>query len=624
MRSQALFLLAAACAAQDLPEIAGVAVTPHVTTDETRYRGRSVPDGAWVQIVLRNPADRPLPAPTMVNGREPMQWVLGGEWSWMDAPRGVPAGGFAVLSFNGITPRWRPGAEIVLENHRRPWRASVRLEVPEVSLSKVAFFPKRGQVAIHFRNRSKAAVQLETVTLHTGAGFTRAIGLTRGLNAPAEAGGRGAGLWSAPELPSGYALVEATFSNQMKAWSLLRIKDDSFDIGAGWLDTRAPNGENPLQLPLFRSLLRRLHINLTHSQHDPAPDGRPFRRMSTFADIKKFSAAGEAASIHCADVVGEPQHSGLSPWEVWRRLKPYESGTFPTCLTLSEDLGFGFYAGLSDWPHFDAYRVNAPHADDWAGYERFGGLAWGAPLESIGGMTRVLREVSVPRPVAAWSQSAHYNWRSGMGGRKRLDPTPGEMAMQAWQAVANGAQSLYWYSLESYSALRSPDLLIPAMEIGRKLRVLNELLETGDATWHARQNGFDLNVVAAPEAAVLFAMDLEYRADADTKTFRWAGPRAMDAEFALPEWLRGEGVEVVQLRPSSIEKAQFQMTAGGVRLRGEADSVSIYILFRKNELRGILQQKLEWLIRSESGEGFDPANPEHLRRLSEQLGYPLY
>lgn len=624
MRSQALFLLAAACAAQDLPEIAGVAVTPHVTTDETRYRGRSVPDGAWVQIVLRNPADRPLPAPTMVNGREPMQWVLGGEWSWMDAPRGVPAGGFAVLSFNGITPRWRPGAEIVLENHRRPWRASVRLEEQEVSLSKVAFFPKRGQVAVHFRNRSKAAVQLETVTLHTGTGFTRAIGLTRGLNAPAEAGGRGAGLWSAPELPSGYALVEATFSNQMKAWSLLRIKDDSFDIGAGWLDTRAPNGENPLQLPLFRSLLRRLHINLTHSQHDPAPDGRPFRRMSTFADIKKFSAAGEAASIHCADVVGEPQHSGLSPWEVWRRLKPYESGTFPTCLTLSEDLGFGFYAGLSDWPHFDAYRVNAPHADDWAGYERFGGLAWGAPLESIGAMTRVLREVSVPRPVAAWSQSAHYNWRSGMGGRKRLDPTPGEMAMQAWQAVANGAQSLYWYSMESYSALRSPDLLIPAMEIGRKLRVLNELLETGDATWHARQNGFDLNVVAAPEAAVLFAMDLEYRADADTKTFRWAGPRAMDAEFALPEWLRGEGVEVVQLRPSSIEKAQFQMTAGGVRLRGEADSVSIYILFRKNELRGILQQKLESLIRSESGEGFDPANPEHLRRLSEQLGYPLY
>lgn len=621
MRIQVLFLLAAACAAQDSLEIAGVAVTPHVTTDETRYRGRSVPEGAWVQIVLRNPADRPLPAPTMVNGREPMQWVLGGEWSWMDAPRGVPAGGFAVLSFNGITPRWRPGAEIVLENHRRPWRASVRVEEQDVSLSKVAFFPKRGQVAVHFRNRGRSAVQLEAVTLHTGAGFTRAIGLARGVSAAAEAGGRGAGLWNASELPSGYALVEATFSNQMKAWSLLRIKDDSFDIGAGWLDTRAPNGQNPLQVPLFRSLLRRLHINLTHSQQDPAPDGQPFRRMSTFADIKKFSAPGEAESIHCADVVGEPQHSGLTPWEVWRRLKPYEAGAFPTCLTLSEDLGFGFYAGLSDWPHFDAYRVNAPHADDWAGYERFGGLAWGAPLESVGAMTRVLRKVSRPRPVAAWSQGAHYNWRSAMGGRRRLDPTPGELAMQAWQAVANGAQSLYWYSLESFSVLRSPDLLLPIMEIGRQVRVLDEVLETGDATWHARRDGFDLNVVAAPEAAVLFAMDLGYRADADSKTFQWAGPRLLDAEFILPGWLRGEGAEVVQLRPGSLEKAQFQVTAGGVRLRGEVDSVSIYILFKKNEVGRILQQQLQSLIRTESDEKFDPANPEHLRQLSEQLGY---
>ena len=101
------------------------------------------------------------------------------------------------------------------------------------------------------------------------------------------------------------------------------------------------------------------------------------------------------------------------------------------------------------------------------------------------------------------------------------------------------------------------------MEIGRQVRVLGELLETGDATWHARRDGFDLNVVAAPEAAVLFAMDLGYRADPDSKTFQWTGPRALDAEFILPGWLRGEGAEVVQLRPGSLEKAQFQVTAKG-------------------------------------------------------------
>lgn len=615
-------LLAAAGFAQQPVEVAGIAAAPHATSAETRYRGRATPAGAWVQLVLRNRTDRPQPAPAMVNGREPFQWVLAGEWSWFDSPRVIPAGGFAVLSFNGVTAQWRPGAEIALESSWRQWRVSARLPAGELALRKVAFFPARGEVAVHYRNGTAGALRLEQVTLHTGAGFARPVVL-EALRQPAEipAGEHGAALWRAPELPAGHALVELQFSHQLKLWSLLRVKDDSFDIGAGWLDTRAPSGVNPLTVPAFRSLLRRLHINLVHAQSDPAPDGLPFRRMATFADVKKFSRPGEAATIHCADVVGEPQHSGLTPFEVLRRLKPYEAASYPTCLTLSEDPGFGYYAGLSDWPHFDAYRVNAPHADDWAGYERFGGLAWGAPLETIGAMMRVLNDVSRPRPVAAWSQNAHYNWRAAMGGRTRLDPTPGEMAMQAWQAVANGAQSLYWYSLESYSVLRSPDLLVPTMEIGRQIRVLQPWLETGDAIWRRRSGEFDLNVMAAPDAAVLFALHLGYRPDGGSKTFVWDAPGAFAAEFELPFTLRGEGLSVLRLTPQRVEPVSATPTARGVRIAGQADPVAIYIASKENGLIAKAKALLEAAKARETAEAFDLTNAQQLGELAATLGY---
>ncbi len=621
MRIILFYLLVCCASAQDAPEIAGIAVTPHTTTAETRYHGRSVPRGAWVQIIFRNPGPRPLPAPNLVNGREPFQWLLTGEWSWMDAPRLIPANGYAVLSFNGITPEWRPGARILLENRRRSWRAELTLPQGPVSLSRVSFLPRSNLIAVHFLNDSTAAVRLESVTLHTGPRFDQPVPVASSFSAVAAPGDRGAALFLARELPSGYTLIEASFNNNVKQWSLLRIKDDAFDIGAGWLDTRAPNGRNPLEIPLFRSLLRRLHINLTHSERDPAPDGQPFRRMSTFADIKKFSVPAEAASIHCADVVGEPQHSGLTPWDVFRRLEPYRAGSYPTCLTLSEDLGFGFYAGLSDWPHFDAYRVNAPHADDWAGYERFGGLVWGAPLESTGAMMRVLRQVSRPRPVAAWSQSAHYNWRFPMGGRSRLDPTPGEMALQAWQVIANGAQSLYWYSLESYSALRSPDLLQPTAEIGRLIRLLDEFLETGDASWHDRRSLFDLNVIAAPEAAILFAMDLDYRPDHESKTFVWPAPRTLDEEFHLPQWLRGAGLEVLRVTPAAVEPVPFEASSNGLRLRASVSGTALHIATKNKELSKRLKQKLEMLMAREAAESFDPAGPGHLDALAAALGY---
>ena len=57
--------------------------------------------------------------------------------------------------------------------------------------------------------------------------------------------------------------------------------------------------------------------------------------------------------------------------EILKRFRAYESTPFPTSITFSEDWGFRYYAGLCDYPHFDAYRVNAPAADRWDKYDRW-------------------------------------------------------------------------------------------------------------------------------------------------------------------------------------------------------------------------------------------------------------
>ena len=116
----------------------------------------------------------------------------------------------------------------------------------------------------------------------------------------------------------------------------------------------------------------------------------------------------------------------MPPQEVWAAFLPYEPTRLPTSVTHSEERIWRDYAGLSDYPHYDAYRVTAPSPDAWGLYDRWGGerIRWGAPLETIGDMTRSLRDLNRPRPIAYWSQGAHEGW-DRYGGRARTSPTTG-------------------------------------------------------------------------------------------------------------------------------------------------------------------------------------------------------
>jgi len=142
-------------------------------------------------------------------------------------------------------------------------------------------------------------------------------------------------------------------------------------------------------------------------------------------------------------------------------------------VTHSEERVWRFYAGLSDYPHYDAYRVTAPAPDAWSRYDRWSGesIRWGAPLETIGEMTRSLR-----------------------------------------------------------SLVAFPDLIEPITRFGREVRMLDDYYLEGDAVSHERvvTNGnptWDLDVIAGPRGALMFALDLTYRADRDERVFEFAAPR---------------------------------------------------------------------------------------------------
>ena len=194
-------------------------------------------------------------------------------------------------------------------------------------------------------------------------------------------------------------------------------------------------------------------------------------RRSTISILSSFSTASGRSKdgtpprgcpkIHAVEFLGEPQFGGgkpVAPQEAFDKLLPYRVSRLPTSVTLSDERTWRWYAGLSDFPHYDAYRVVAPAADAWGEYDRWGGrrIRWGSPLETIGDMCRSLRELSRPVPCAYWSQGPHDGWGGGWDGRARRSPTPDELRSQAMHALSTRITSLYWFTASQSFARTSP------------------------------------------------------------------------------------------------------------------------------------------------------------------------
>lgn len=659
-----VWMAAGVCQAAGDLRLAGVAVAPHLQSEELRYRqptDRSL--GARVQLFLRNSgassvtiSDRTA---VLVRDRAPGEWLASDEWAWHDFPSAwpgssleVPAGAMTVWSFNGKRAPWGVGrtAEMAVGESK----FSFQIQDPQVWLSSITFLGRGGSVTpdsliFHAANRGRSAVRLDSMrlwlpktnmehrVLHPQAWVTdfQAFPVDRRIR-PGERGG--AVVQTGP-LPLSPIAVEVRLADaeggSFSIWAHLRVKREVFDISGGWVDS-VVDGRSTLTQEAFLKTLARMHVNTAHIENVPGYTDNlelysrfPLKYFHRLHPPEKFETPEILPRIHAVEFLGEPQYGGgrpVAPMEVWRALAPYQSSRLPTTVTHSEERIWRFYSGLSDYPHYDAYRVSAPSPDAWGLYDRWGGekIRWGAPLETIGDMTRSLRELNRPAPIAYWSQGAHDGW-GRYGGRARTSPTPEELRAQAYHGLSSRITSLYWFNLSLGSLLKFPDLIQPIAEIGREIRMLEKYYIEGDAFHHERlaANGspsWDLAVISGPNGALLFALDLAYSPDPKERVFKFAPKRADELSWPLPAYLGGASI-LARVSGSAVEEIPHKRDGNRISVKGAFQPATVFLLTSKqDEIQGVENRRRE-LMQREEAIGFDPAGrPEHLAELRAIMG----
>ncbi len=667
----AVCLLAPATRAASL-SLEGVEVVPHVQSTELRYREEAdFSLGARVEVFLRNASDAavtlPPTADVRVRGQSPAELLRAGAWAWHDLPSAwegqtldLPPGALTVWSWNGRRAPWGTNTQaeltIALSGAPAPERFEVAIASPAVWLSSVTFLgaatnPFPHSVVFHLANESSAPLRVEACRLWLPRDNASWRALqpqpwqtnlscfpADGVVPPRDRGG--AQVTTGP-LPLTYAALEVRLADaqgrSLTRRAHLRIKREWFDLSGGWVHSDL-GGRHTLQSEPFLKTLRRLHVNTAHIADvggytdQTGPDGLytryPLKYFNKLEPLRHYDTEALLPRIHAVEFLGEPQYGGgrpVPPQEVWRALAPYAPSRLPTSVTHSEERVWRSYAGLSDYPHYDAYRVTAPSADAWGRYDRWDGqrIRWAAPLETIGDMTRSLRELNRPRPIAYWSQGAHHGWGS-YGGRKRRSPTPDELRLQAYHALASRITSLYWFNLSLRSLVAFPDLIEPMTRVGREIRMLDDYYLEGDAVSHERlvregRPDWDVDVVAGPRGALVFALDLAYEADPQERVFQFGPPRDATFPIRLPAYVRPV-VEVFRVDADGVVPADHALADGVLTVRDRVSRVAVYVVAARSGERERIEARRRALVAEENALAFDPGRqPADLAVLRELL-----
>ncbi len=639
-------------------EVHSITAVPHVQSKEMHYRKETNYSlGARVQLFLYNSSNEifSLSEDTDIQLRQksPQDLLESGEWSWHDFPSAyndqrlkLPPNAITVWSWNGNHAEWGIGTSAkftVQENEKQLAKATISIDQPEIWLSSITFlsdddslFPNK--MIFHLANDSNTTLTIDSCrlwlpksnqtwrSLHPQKWYTNLAAFSS--DRVISVGERGGAIVDTGNLPLTYSALEVRLKdpqgNLKTVWGHLRIKREAFDISGGWVRSTV-KGQNTLTFEPYLKTLKRMHINTAHIADVPGYTGNPelysryplkyFHKLDNF---ERYDSEEMLPRIHAVEFLGEPQYGGgtpVPPMKVWKELAPYQSTRLPTTVTHSEERIWRFYSGLSDYPHYDAYRITAPSADHWMRYGRWGGerIRWGAPLETIGIMTRSLRDLNRPVPIAYWSQGAHHGW-GHYGGRERTSPTPNELKAQAYHALAARITSLYWFNLSLKSIVKFPDLIKPITEIGREIRMVEKYYLEGDAYHYQRisQKGapkWDLSVIAGPNGALLFALDLDYKANLKKKIFEFGSPRRASLSFPLPPYLQ-PSTHAVRVHANNVEPISFQKTSNGINVQQEFGPFNILLICDNENIAAELEAKRQSLIRYEESFGFDPANNE--------------
>lgn len=644
------------------PRIAleGVTVTPLVRAEGLHYSPPpGEPLGALIQLFVRNTSTNPSAWASFdearFNGVYPLTHILKGEWAWHDTPdiwkdedRKLPPGALSVWTIDAVRPTWVGDGRFTAtaEDWTRGtmYPISATIEAPSRWISAVTFLgsePSPTETIIHVSNNADTPIHINAIRFWLPrsneryralfAGEWRDPGQTWPKNGGIPAKDKGIILVSTEPLPLTYAALEVHYEDENGAenrlWTYLRIKREVFDISGGWCGGIASDGKHLFLHEPYLKQLKRLYVNTAHvgevpGYHDGIGTGGLYDRypIKQFGNPnrEKYDSVEMSRYVHGFEVLGEPQlpfaEGGHLPQEVFKTFQKLFTSHIPTTITLSDEGTFPYYAGLSDYPHYDAYRVCAPAADVWTRYDRWGEgerIGWAAPLEGIGEMCRVLREMSRPKPMAIWSQGPHEGWYE-MDGRTRTSPTSDELRVQAYHALSSRITSLYWFNLSLKSQIMYRDTLSEITRIGREIRMLEEFYLRGDAYRYRQARtpegvpDWDLASIAAPQGALLFALDLSYRPDSGTKTFLFGPPREVELVFDLPHFL-GDPRDVFRVDADGVQNVRFKRGDGRVTITDSLSKVGIYVATSDRELRNHMEARRKELIAYEDSLEFDPA-----------------
>ncbi|MBY0586035.1 hypothetical protein K2X85_02600 [bacterium] len=629
-------------------------VTPHVLAPRMKY-SRPVPTdlGTRIDLVVQAHAGSPVQIQSVkIDGADPEALRQKGTIAWhsfkglSDQPS-MPANARRHFAWNGRRGDWGIGTEhlIEIQTNAGPATIPLRIEQPDLWISAITYlssedrvFPNRG--IVHLANASKSDWKVSGVRLFTPADpsqwmvFDRLHPIFTWKTPSAEnallANDRLVIDFQAETLPLTYGLIAVDLAGAdgktRTVWGRTRIKREAFDISGGWVVSGSAFGLSVTYEP-FLKMLKRIHVNTAHYQGTPGysdqtgPDGLftryPLKYFHNLRPIEEYDREDLLPRVHAAEWLGEPQYpnpeDNESPQKVYDESANYSKSRLPTSVTLSDESTWRYYAGLTDFPHYDAYRVVAPHVDSWPKYERFRNkpIYWGSPLETIGDMTRSLRELSRPAPTAYWAQGPADGWK-GFDGRRRRGPTPGELRSQAYHALANRITSLYWFNLSPRSLIKFRDTLDELGRVGREIRMLDHFYLEGDAIdYHVQPSpgalGWDVSTIASPRGALLFGLDLDYAVDTKERVFAFPEPRAVTFDFVLPGYLRGKDLDVWRVDADGAHDIEHENTDTGVRIRDVRSNVGIYVATPDRNLRAETAQRQQQLVQMEESLKFDPA-----------------
>jgi hypothetical protein len=555
-------------------ELAGISIVPHRVDTTLQYRRPHDPNlAARVQMFVKGPAEF-----KQINDKSPEQLLAAKAWAWHDLQNAppIPAGALSVWNFNGLSSDWGIGKSFQLSANGLE-ETAVSITEPQAWISSVTFLRSGqstpnvipNQMVLFLQNNQDQPLDISEIrfwlpkdgttwrTLWPQKPFAHATTIPAREKACITV--------DTVELPLTYAAIEVV-SNSGKLWSYLRVKREAFDISGGWVfdskeswrELTATDPTSGKTTNSFLDLLSSLHINTAHYQEARGysdtldlVERNPLKRFAKLWPASQWESKDQLSTVHAVEFLGEPQYGGgkpVPPQEVYDQLLPYRESQLPTSVTHSEERIWRFYAGLSDYPHFDAYRVVAPAADAWRKYDRWDGqqISWGAPLETIGNLCRSQRELNRPMPCAVWSQGPHDGWGGGfslLGRRARRSPTADELRAQAMHALASRVTSLYWFNLSRNSLEKFPDTWEPMRRIGREIRMLEDIYLRSDAYEFSRQTQADgkadweLSSLITADSMVLFAIDTNYTISPEKQEFIFGAPRPTQLSFKVPSWL---------------------------------------------------------------------------------------